>query len=795
MKLSYTWLSELCDIPVSAEALVDVLTYLGLEVEAMKSYRATLDHVVIGEVLESAHIEGSDHLSLTQTNVGGEVRQIVCGAPNVAAGQRVAVMLPGGVTAEGMHIKKAKLRGYDSNGMICSERELGLIDEHEGILVGGADWQVGAPASKYLNFNDTIYDVEITPNRPDFLSHIGVARDLAAKFKVEWRWPAYGISESDRPAASRFGIRVDAPDGCPRYAARVVEGLEVRPAPYATRLRLARCGIRPISNIVDATNLLMLEFGQPLHAFDAHFIRGNEIRVRYASEGEDFVTLDGKARKLRSSDVVIADREGGIALAGVMGGANSEIRNDTTEVVIESAFFDPVHVRRTSKSLGLSTDSSRRFERGCDPNGVPRVVDAAAALMRLWGGGEICSGVIDAYPKPISGNHILFRPKRAISVVGLEIERGEMRDILHRLGCEIEGVAEPWRVDTPTYRPDLKNEIDLIEEVIRVHGYETIPTGRSSRIPLAGHDEPTYQLRRKIVDIMVGLGFQETLSVSMYTPDERRDPPGVRKGVQIDNPVTDDMRHLQGSLLPQMLKSVAANWLRGDKTLRLFEVARVFHESPSEDPRSWERLTLASILTGSTDPWGWSRKPQPLDFYDLKAAIEILATRLSLDNLMINCYDTEDSGVGGQIMAGTGCAGYWGIWTSETMALCDVDAPVAWFEMDIGSLLATTGSRTRYQPLPKFPISWRDIAVVVDSGVTSGQLIASASAVTGGYLVNAVPFDVYSGERLGAGKKSVAIRLEFSHPDRSLESAEVDDWIDKIVSSLRANHGAELRGG
>ncbi len=793
MILSYNWLSELCDLPASPDELGDVLTFLGLEVEDVRRYKPKLDHVVIGQVVECTRMEGSDHLSITRTDLGGETCQIVCGAPNVAAGQKVAVMLPGGTTADGMHIKKAKLRGHESHGMICSERELGLFNEHDGILVGEQDWVIGTPASNYLLLDDTCYDVEITPNRPDLLSHIGVARDLAAKFKTEWIYPDYRLQENLQAASESIRISLDTADGCPRYAARVMRGVKIAASPYARRLRLTRCGIRPISNIVDVTNYVMLEFGQPLHAFDARFITGGRIHIRYAVKDEKFVTLDGKTHELKSTDVVIADEVRGIALAGVMGGLNSEIRDDTTDVVIECAYFDPVHIRRTAKRLGISTDSSRRFERGCDPNGVPRVVDAAAALMSQWAGGEVLNGRVDAYPASLTGNHISFRPKRTVAITGFDIERGQMRDILHRLECEVEGKGELWSVVTPTHRPDLKLEIDLVEEVIRVHGYDEIPTGQSSRVPLVGADDPLYSIRRRVTDIMVGLGFHETLSVSMYAPDPRREPMGLPTGVAIGNPVTEEMTHLQGSVFSQMLRSAAANWQRGERTLRLFEVAHVFAESASADPRDWERTVLSAIMTGQRHPASWAWESKSMDFYDLKAVLDMMTIRLSLDKVRIFCYDAEESGVVGEIASNGSKVGAWGVWPEEVMTRNEINASVFWFELDLGAIAARPVAAVRFEPLPRFPISWRDIAVIIDESLTAAQLVDAAQRSAGEFLVRTEPVDVYHGERLGTGRKSVAIRFEFSHPERSLESAEVDGWMQKIIECLRDEYGAELR--
>ena len=795
MIVSYAWLKEMLDMPVSADELAEVLTFLGLEVEEVKRYAPSLDKVVIGEVLECNPVEGSDHLSFTRVNVGGEALPIVCGAPNVRQGQKVVVMLPDSVTADGHRIKKAKLRGVESHGMIASELELGLTSEHLGIIEGDAGWKVGVDARQYIDLSDTTYDVEITPNRPDYLSHVGVARDLAAKFRIPWKKPEHRLSEVAEPASSQIKVEIPAPDACPRYAARVMRGVKIGPSPYATRLRLTRCGVRPISNIVDVTNYLMLELGHPLHAFDQRFIAGKTIRVRYANPREKFVTLDGKEHELGARDLLIADTEKGVALAGVMGGLNSEIREDTQDVVIECAYFDPVHVRRTAKAHGLGTESSRRFERGMDPNHIDYVIDSTAAMMQKLAGGDVLAGRVDEYPKKIERKSISFRPQRSSHVIGLSVEPAEMEQIFIRLGCEVQGRSVPWQVTAPTYRPDLEREIDLIEEVIRVHGYDQIPIAPSSKVPLTGNANLMHRFRTLATDTMVSLGFQETMSLSMYTADVRRDPPNMPAGVPLANPVTDDMQVMQGSLLPQLVRSAASNWQRGDRNLRLFEVARVFAPGRPDDPRTWERQVIAGVMTGYRYPQGWGHLSKSFDFYDLKGTIEVFCDRILLDKYEIFCYDVESGELlTGELRANGEICGQWGIWPTEIMAKRDIDAEVGWFELDLGLLSTHRRDEVKYVPLPRFPISWRDLAIVVDESVSAAELTSTIRRVGGEFLVHVEPFDEFrSAEKLGAQKKSLAIRLEFSHPQRSLEAEEVDGWMRDVVERLKAEHGAVLR--
>lgn len=795
MILSYSWLKELVDLPVGPDELADVLTWLGLEVEAVEHFKPSLEKVVIGEVKECRPIEGTDHLSITMTDIGGEVVPIVCGAPNVRAGMKSVVMLPGSVTASGHTIKKAKLRGQESNGMLASEIELGLSPAAAGIIEGEEFWIPGVDAAEYMNLTDTIYDAEVTPNRPDFLSHIGVARDLAAKFRIPWHHPQREFTEIAEATSSFVKVRIDAPQACPRYAARVIKGVKIKPSPFEMGLRLSRCGLRPISNIVDVTNYLLLEYGQPLHAFDDRFVANRSIVVRMAADKEKFVTLDEQEHEMTANDLMIADDEKAIAIGGVMGGLNSEIRDDTENVIIECAYFDPVHIRRTSKQHGLPTDAAKRFERGIDPNGVSRVLDATAAMMQALGGGDVLMGRVDAYPAEIKPVETTFRPKRAVSLVGLDIPVADMRETVERLGCEIvDSSAETWKLKIPTHRPDIEREIDVIEEVIRIYGYDKIPTALSSKVALQGNDDELFSFKRQVEDVMVGMGFLQTVSLSMSNPDKRLDPPEMPEGVAVANPVTDDMKFFQGSVLPQLVRAAAANFQRGDRILRLFETTRVFHKGSADDPRTWESHVVAGLMTGQSYPASWSHESKPFDYFDLKGVVNTLCTRLSLDNYEIYCYDVnEKGGLKCDLkLAGKTC-GSLGVWSKDDMSKRDIDTPVGWFEFDLARLREAVKADLKYRPLPRFPVAWRDLALLVDRGKTAAELEKTIRSTGGEFLTTVRPFDLFEGKKLGENKKSLAFRVEFSHPERSLGAEEVDVWMASIVKALEQEQGAQLR--
>ncbi len=794
MLISYSWLKDFVDLPIGPEETADLLTMLGLEAESMTRYRGGLDKVVVGRVVECLPIEGSETLKRTRVHVGSEVLPIVCGAPNVREGMIVAAALPGAILPDGTKIKIAKMLGHESRGMLVSEAEIGMSPDAAGVLEGDPDWPLGMSFEKLAISEDTIFDVEVTPNRPDFLSHVGVARDLATKLRLPLREPGISVEQIEAPTSQRIRVVLEDARSCPRYGARFVEGVTIKPSPFSYRLRLSRCGLRPISNIVDITNYVMLELGHPLHAFDYALLKGAEIRVRCARSGETFITLDGKVHSLRSGTLLICDARRGVAIAGVMGGQNSEIAPTTRDVLIECAYFDPVSIRRTSKFLGINSDSSRRFERGVNPNGVPQVIDRAAALMAQFSGGKVYRGIVDEYPEPIEPTPIAFRPSRARALVGVDIPDKAMEEILAGLGCQVENNEEAWVVSAPTFRPDLSREVDLIEEVIRLHGYDEIPAAITSKVPLRAWRDPLRELAERCADVLAGLGFLEVQSVSMGKADPRTDPPGIPQGVAIANPVTDDMTHLQGTLRGNLVRAASANWQRGDRTLRLFEMARTFHEGTSDDPRTWEELSLAGILSGTVYPVGWTDPPKPSGFFESKGVLDALCQKISLDNYEIFCYDniSEDSLRGG-LKAGGEILGEFGIWNRKEMATCEIDAEVAYFELSVDRLARHVQTKRKFIPPPRFPGATRDIAVVVDGGLAAGELQTAIQRLGGENLKRVELFDLYLGEQVGAGRKSLAFRLEFFRAERTMTAEEVEESVERIVAGLKEEYQAVRR--
>jgi phenylalanyl-tRNA synthetase beta chain len=794
MIISYEWLKDFVDLTIGPDETAELLTWLGLEVESTTHYRGGLDKVVIGRVVECLPLEGSDTLKRVKVDVGTEVLPIICGAPNVREKMIVAVALPSAIMPDGREIRIASMRGHESRGMLVSEAEIGLSPDGAGVLEGNPDWPVGSPVTSLDIPADTIFDAEVTPNRPDFLSHFGVARDLAAKLRLPLHEPVIDLQEAETPTSERIRVVLEDPHSCPRYGARFVEGVAIKPAPFAMRLRLSRCGLRPISNIVDMTNYVMLELGHPLHAFDYAFLQGAEIRVRCARLGESFVTLDGEEHSLRTDTLLICDARRGVALAGVMGGLNSEITSSTSDVLIECAYFDPISIRRTSKSLGITTDSSRRFERGVDPNGVPNVIDRTAALMAQVSGGRVYRGIVDEYPERIEPEPIVFRPSRARYLVGVDIPDKASEEILTGLGCRVEAGSETWVVTAPTFRPDLTREVDLIEEVIRLHGYDTIPAAITSRVPLRAWRDPLSELSERSADALVNLGFLEIQSVSMGKPETGDAAADSPPSVAIANPVTDDMTHLQSTLLKDLVQAAAANWQRGDRSLRLFEMARIFRKGEPDDPRTWEQLTIAGVLTGTVHPPAWTDPPKPTGFFELKGVVEAVCRKISLDNYEIYCYDDSAEGsVRGALRAGEEVLGELGVWSRADMAAREIDAEVAYFEFSVEALLRHVHTERKIEPVPRFPGVVRDVALVVDESLTAGELQSAIQALGGENLKHVELFDLYRGKQVGTGLKSLAFHLEFLHPDRTLTAEEVDERVERIVTGLKEKYQAVRR--
>ncbi len=808
MKISHKWLKNYIDLNVDPEEVKEKLTMLGFEVESVEYLGEKFKNFYVGEVLEVNKHPNADRLTVCKVTLGKDVFQIICGAPNVAVGQKVPVALAGAVIPRNQHdpegkpfvLTRAKIRGVESYGMICSEYELGLGDDKEGIMVLESDAKVGQPLAEYFGLDDIVYDVSVTPNRPDCLSHIGIARELALAFGLKLKKPEFKVNESDRKITDYASVEVVDVKNCPRYSARVVLNVKVEQSPKWLQNYLKSVGLRPINNIVDITNFVLYEIGHPLHAFDYDKLAGHKIIVKCAQEGEAFVTLDGKVRTLRKDTLMICDAEKPVAIAGVMGGQNSEITEQTRNVLIESAYFNPISIRRTSKYLGLSTDASYRFERGADPNAVIWALDRAAQLMAEIAGGEVLKGVIDVYPVKIEPKIVNLRFSRLNAIIGFEIPRDEVVKIIEGLELEILKQDEnALTVKVPTFRPDLEREIDLIEEVARVYGYDKIPDKMNSVIYFSTEKiKPDFH--EIVRERLIGAGFKEIVTNSML--DEDKASLFGDNFVKVLNPISREMSALRTSLIPSALGVVRHNFGYGVKDLKLFEIGRVFKIATDEDEKPRlvgnyvEEERLLILMTGKAEPISYDIKERNFDIYDLKGEIERLFRGVFLENYRFIYYSNSSEiaefeigvEIGGKYAGRLIKAG------DKILKEFDIEADVYIAEIDFGLMCENSRIEQRhYEELPRFPSVYRDLAFVVDEDLPVGEIEKAMREKIGEVLKSIRLFDIYRGDKIGAGKKSVAFSLEILSPYKTLTDEEVNEIIQDVVKHIEQKFAAKLR--
>ncbi len=802
MKVPLGWLAEWIPLPERG-ALEERLTVGGLEIEDVTLTGADLSALRVGHVLERAQHPDADRLSVCAVDVGeGEPLEIVCGAPNVAAGQRVAVATHGTVLPGGLKIKRSKIRGVKSHGMICSESELGLGDGHEGILVLDAEAPIGAPLDQVLPSGETVLDVEITPNRGDWVSMLGMAREVQTHFGGELTLPPCDVSEGDREASEDVAIAIEDAAGCHRYVGRVVRGVRVGPSPEWLQQRLEAAGLRSVNNVVDATNLVMLELGQPLHAFDLDKLRGGAVCVRAADDGEKILTLDGEDRELRREDLVIADGEGAIAIAGVMGSAESEVGDETTSLLLESAHFDPSRVRRTAKRLALRSDASYRFERGVDPEGQGRAADRAARLIVELAGGEVSRGPVEALgdPAPRAGA-IDLSPEGVNRLLGTALGRDEIAGLLAQVDVACEPAGDALRCQPPSWRSDLHLPADLVEEVARVFGYDaiepTLPSG-----PLAGvRVAPRRRTREAVRDALVGAGLAEVMTFPGCPPADddglRLAPDDPRRAhVPLVNPIQAGDSVLRTHLLPSVLRAVRANRARQAERVALYEVSRVF-QGGTDRPEAWhEREPLQAVAaisdSGGDDLWGSGDVPV---FFRAKGTGERLLAELGRrpefragsDEPFLHPGAAGELRVQGRLVA---CVGEL---HPETAAHFEIDVPTAVLVVDLDALDGLAPEPRRYQEVSRHPRVRRDLALLVDAGTPAGELLQAVRKKAGASLHSVHLFDRYEGRGVPEGKLSLAFRMHFQRTDRTLTDAEVAQAIERVVQVLSERFGAELR--
>ena len=801
MKVTWSWLGDWTSLPESPETLAHRLAMLGFPVQSLVRGITFDPGIVVGEILEVNPHPNADRLRLCRVDVGaGEPLQIVCGASNVAAGQRVAVAQVGASLPDGMKLRRAKIRGVESMGMICSQRELGLSDEAEGIWVLPGAPAIGTPLAAIAGGGETILDVEITSNRTDCLSVRGVAREIAAAGGGSLAAPKPLAAAGTDPLPD---VTIENPADCPRYMARVVRGVTIGASPEWLRRRLEAAGVRAINNAVDATNYVLREYGQPIHAFDAARVGGNAIRVRRARDGERLVLLDGKEVALDSRILVIADADRPMALAGVMGGLESGVTAATRDVILESAHFDAALTKASARVLGVDTDAADRFAQGIDPVAVALALDATARLLAEIAGGEVTRDFVDLWPGQREPATIRLRRRRAERLLGMPVSMDEATRALAAL--EIAATA-PWAREgdddvasfrVPPHRFDLAIEEDLVEEVARILSYDAIPLSvRSGPLPTTSI-RPEEIAARRIRDVACGLGFDEALSTVLVgaIPAEVLDGVAGEEIWELQNPISRELKHLRPSLLPALVRAAGENLRQGVGDLRLIEVGKVFRATPAPIGREWLEATF--VLAGHPLPWD-APGADPDRFLEAKGALEAILQSFGIDSWETRSYHDScwAAGTAAEFVGSDGSLGIVGEVAPKLAQLLGVDRPVWAATVSVSALARAAAAPRRFRDIPRFPASKRDLAVVVSRHeVTQEDLLRSIRESGGPLLAQARLFDLFRMGKEEGAPRSLAFALEFRAPDRTLTDAEVDGAVATIVKTLDQRLGATLRGG
>ncbi len=810
MKISYNSLLEFAELPYTPEQTAEILTMLGIEVESIEYQRSKYDNFYIGEALAKEKHPDAKKLSVCSVTTGGEPRQIICGAPNIEVGQRVVVALPGAIVpANGLVIGERTIRGVESFGMICSKAELGIEDDQSGIWVLPNTAQIGLPLADYLQKTDVIYDIGITANRADCLSHIGVARDLAAFADVDFQIPTLKIKESpEYKIKDLLKVEIIDQNKCPRYAARIVRDITITESPAWLQQLLNDLGLRPRNIAVDVANYVMLRCGQPLHTFDYEQLTNGKIIVKNADNNSAFITLDGKEHITNDSMLMICDAEKPVAIAGVMGGQNSEITNSTTSIAIESAYFQPSSIRRTAKLLGVSTDASYRFERGVDyDKNILYALDLAAQMIAELGGGSVAAGKIDIYPKPIRPSEIVLRYCHINELLGISVENNKVREYLKNMGFRIVSENEyEIKVEAPSWRVDMEQEIDLIEEIARLYYYDNIVPATTYTVPNTTEIAAQFisPKKRKIVrEFLSRRGFNQTYSY--YLTDKQSAAINHDNFVSLANPLGVEFSAMRTSTLPSLLQIISRNIRSGADSVFVFEIGKTFNTTIRESQtfvdgiEENEFLTIA--LSGNCLHPHWSAKSRSVDFYDAKGIVEELFEFLDLP-YYLQLVDSATDGFTENaliinIISENGkniSAGIIGELSPQLCENYDVSRSTYCAVIDANILFNANSKESKYSKLSSFPVVERDAAFLLDFAVAAGDLLDIVRKSGGDYFSSADIFDVFSGNALGEGKKSVGVRMKFSSIDKTLSEPEINTAVNSVVESVRQHLGGILRG-
>lgn len=773
MKVSYRWLKELVDFSWAGEELAEKLTLTGLEVKGAEKKNPPFLRVVVGKVLKITPHPHADLLKLVEVDLGREKIELVCGAPNVKEGQFVPVALAGAILPSGIRVEKRKIRGVDSPGMICSEAELGLGEDKSGIMTL-PPLPLGEELSRALDLEDVILDIEITPNRGDCLSHLGIAREIAALLGEKVKLPPLRVEEIGKEASEFINIELEDPELCPYYTSRIIQRVEVSPSPWWMRRRLSLLGFTPINNVVDITNYVLLEMGQPLHAFDYETIEGKRIVVRRGKEREKILTLEGVEREVGPEMLVIADAQKPIALAGIMGGEETGVKDKTSWILLESAYFDPFSIRRTSKTLGLTTEASYRFERRVDPQGVTLALNRAASLIQKITKAQVFKGIPKGGKIPWKKRWVLLRPSRVKRLLGTPVRKGTIEKILQNLSFSLKREKKGLKVEVPSFRADVREETDLVEEIARVYGYGKI---RESFPSLVGVEKNLQEdFWKKLKENLKGLGFWEVITPGFISETTLEKCFIGLEGVsKITNPLSLLQSRLRPWLFPSLLEVASYNLKQGENTLRIFELGKVFKKDLKEE------TNLSGLLI-----------EEEADFFTLKGVVESLLENLEVEVEFLPLKDPSfEKGEAAEIKKEGKTLGRMGKISPPVLEAFEL-LPSFVFELEIASLFFLTPFFKRFKPLPRYPALERDISLLLKEEIPQ-ERVRKLILREGKWLEKVKLFDFYRGKPIPPGYKSLAYRLTFRNPERTLTDEEVDKIQEKIIKALEKEVEARLR--
>jgi len=801
MRISLSWLREFVDIDQTPAAVAESLTMAGLEVEGLEHRAQNLNDVTAARIMDIRPHPGADRLSICQLDAGKEEVSVVCGAPNIRKGDLAPLALPGTTLPNGMVIKESRIQGEISHGMLLAEDEMGLTDDHTGIMILPDDLTPGQPLSSALDLEDWILEVSLSPNRIDCASIVGIAREIGALTNKKIKMPEIHFEESDLLIEDLARVAILDSQGCPRYTAGLVDHVKIGPSPFWMRYRLHVSGIRSINNVVDITNYILIELGQPLHAFDYHRLAEGRIVVKRAENNQVFTTLDNQPRYLDDRMLVICDGKEPVALAGIMGGLNSEITEDTATVLIESAYFDPAMIRRSSKELSLTTEASYRFERGIDIQGVDLALKRSLMLIAQLAEGDIAKGVIDCYPRPWSPPKITLRVDRANEILGTGIDMKQMADHLSSLNMAVKVVSkDQMEVSPPSFRVDITREADLVEEVARLFGYNNIPVTLPAIRP-AEEDVLELLLRDRIKSILVGIGFSEVITYSFISPKSADimgagENSNLRSFVRLLNPLSQDQSVMRTSLIPGLLSTVRINSLRDQNDIRVFEWGKAYIKRDGELPQ--EKQVLVALITGLGSRQEWYQEPREADFFDIKGVAEDILEELGIGGAEYKRSSPKeglDPREYARIFHSGSEIGAIGQVSRDVLEGYGVEKKAFILELYIEALLSLVVWVKNFTPMAKFPSVRRDISIVVDRSLDSAMIVSIVKKMGNGLVESVDIFDAYQGKGIAPQERALAVRISYRSKERTLTDDEVNEIHGGIIDEIRRQTGGRLREG